>query len=194
MSSVPTIYMDACCFIDLAKSLLKVPVQKEREPHLFFCRKFIEASRKGDAVVYTSTITVVECVKADDASIGNVSNSAVDEERVKALFKGMLMSAKSGVLPVMPTIAIIEAARDLRWNHGITCKPMDALHIATARAMKCGHFITTDKRIGAENITKLAALGLAVCSADSIADLLPSEYRQLAFRATKDEARPQAGG
>jgi predicted nucleic acid-binding protein len=188
MRNIPVVYMDACCFIDLAKHDFKMQTRQDREPHIFYCRKFIEAARKNDATVYTSTISVVECIKlTDDLSSGGPTT---EDARVKELFKGMLMSARSGVLPVIPQPRITELARDLRWDHGITCKAMDAIHIATALSMKCSHFLTTDAKLGAENVKKIGALGLAVCTADKLADLLPDEYKQLPLRA-RHEAEPE---
>lgn len=171
----PAIYMDSCCFIDLARSALSVFTEPNREPHIFYSRKFLDAARAGHVTVYTSSVTVVECVNIKDESVK--SKPIVEDESVRPLFRGMLMSGRSGVLPVMPTPKITEAARDLRWVHDITCKPMDAIHLATALELKCSHFFTTDA-FGAENIKKLSVLGLIVSSADYAADLLPSQYRQ----------------
>ncbi|MDP2073337.1 PIN domain-containing protein [Hydrogenophaga sp.] len=182
-NSTPVVYMDACCFIDMAKSTLKVPTKVERGAHIFFLRKFLEASRAKDASVYTSTITVVECVKVtDDTSPGN---TLIDDDEVKRLFRGMLMSGKSGVIPVMPTPRITERARDLRWSHDVTCKPMDAMHLATAFEMKCTHFLTTDGRLGEANIARIKSLGLKVCTADQISGLLPSAYTQMPLPSKK---------
>lgn len=176
-SSTPVVYMDACCFIDMAKFAMKIPTKVDRDSHIYFCRKFLDAARAKDATVYTSTISLVECVKLTDES--SPGGTLIEDDRVKTLFKGMLMSGKSGVTPAMPTPAITDRARDLRWNHAITCKPMDAMHLATAMAMKCTHFLTTDGRLGAANVARIAALGLVVCTADSIAALLPTAYAQL---------------
>jgi len=48
----PGIYMDACCFIDLAKTALSVHTSPKREPHIFYCRKFLDAARAKDVNVY----------------------------------------------------------------------------------------------------------------------------------------------
>lgn len=176
-SSVPAVYMDSCCFIDMAKTVVKMPTASDREPHIYFCRKFIEAARAKHATVYTSTATVVECVKLTDNTAPG--GPAREDATVKGLFRGMLMSGRSGVLPVMPTPVITELARDLRWNHGITCSAMDRLHVATAIAMKCSHYFTTDDKMGEQNILKIRGLGLAVCRANAASDLLPDQYKQL---------------
>ena len=176
----PVVYMDSCCFIDLAKTSLSVPTIATREPHIYYCRKFLDAARASDVILYTSTMTTIECVVITDSS--KPGSPPVEDDGVKALFRAMLMSTKSGVMPVIPTPLITETARDLRWNHDVTCKPMDALHIATALRMKCTHFFTTDSKLGRENIKKIADLGLVICSADLAVDLLPDQYRQFALR------------
>ncbi len=176
----PSVYMDTCCFIDLAKTALSVHTSPKREPHIFYCRKFLDAARAKDVIVYTSTATVVECVHITDDS--QPGKPIVEGEAARALFRGMLMSGKSGVMPVMPSPRITEAARDLRWVHEISCKPMDRLHLATAIEMKCTHFFTTDGRLGPENVKKLAGLGLAVSTADSVVNLLPNQYRQFELK------------
>jgi len=175
--SNPLIYFDACCFIDLAKTKLTIPTLVEREKHIYFCRKILEASRAKEMGVYTSTITLAECVKLQDTSRPE-GQQTIDDERVQKLFKGMLQSGV-GVMPVAATPSITEAARNLRWKHSITIKPMDAIHVATAVAMKCTHFVTTDARFGAENVKRIAALGLIVCRADVLSLLVPSKYLQI---------------
>lgn len=182
-SSVPSVYMDSCCFIDLAKTILKVPTPGTREPHIWYCRKYLEAARKKHVVVYTSTFAVVECVKITDTSVSG--GPTREDDDVKALFKGMLMSSKSGVMPVMPTPAITDLARDLRWVHGITCSAADRVHLATALRMKASYFFTTDSKLGAQNVEKLNRLGLGVTTADVLANLLPDEYRQLEIHEGK---------
>lgn len=175
--SNPLVYFDACCFIDLAKTRLSIPTLSEREKHIYFCRKLLEASRAKEVIVYTSTVTMAECVKLEDTSRPNGQQTVADE-RVQKLFKGMLQSGV-GVMPVAATPAITEAARNLRWKHGITVKPMDAIHIATALAMKCTHFVTTDDKLRVENVKRIAGLGLTVCRADVLSLLVPSKYLQI---------------
>gem|GEM_PF-4338707 len=148
--------------------------------------------RSGPALllVYTLTVTAVECVKLTDDTVPG--GPTRDDDTVRDLFKKMLMSGRSGVIPVMPTPVITELARDLRWRHGITCKPMDRLHIATAMAMKSSHFFTTDDKLGQQNVAKINALGLAVCRANSVSEMLPDRYRQLTLEGSKHAKRQGA--
>jgi hypothetical protein len=106
----------------------------------------------------------------------------------------MLQSDTSGVIPVAATPLIAEGARDLRWKHAITVKPMDAIHVATAIRMKCSHFVTTDGKLGAENIKRVAAMGLTVCRADALSLLIPSKYLQIEIepQPTRIAAAPDA--
>lgn len=173
------VYLDACCFIDLAQHGLKLKADADREPHVFYCRKFIDAARAKEAIVLTSTLTITECSFVKDISKPEHERKIKTDE-VRRLFQGLLLSGKSGVLPAQPTPLIVEKARDLVWVDGATLKAMDALHVATALHHKCSHFITTDN-FGEESLAIIRGLGLAVCSADKIAHFLPDHHKQLHF-------------
>ena len=177
--SEPKVYFDACCFIDMAQKAHGLTINPSRDAHIFALKAFLKAARAKDAVVFTSTLTMVECTCVTDLSQME-PNQKVYNSEVQRLFRGMLQSGTSGVTPVASTPSITEAARDLRWQHDIGVKAMDALHLATARKMGCTHFLTTDGRIGAETREKLAKLGLIVCTADAVASsILPSKYMQI---------------
>ena len=173
------VYFDACCFIDLAKNHLKLQLDPNREPHVFFCRKFLDAARSKECVVLTSSLTITECTHIKDKSQLE-SKQRIKSDEVKRLFHGMIMSGKSGVIPAQPTPLIVEKARDIVWEHGANLKSLDALHIATALQLKCTHFVTTDN-LGEGNIRIINSLGLSVCPADKIAYLLPDHHKQLKF-------------
>lgn len=171
------VYFDACCFIDLAQNALRINTDADREPHIFFAKKLIDAARAKEATVITSTLTTTECTCVKDKSKPE-SERIIKTDEVRRLFQGMLLSGKSGVLPAQPTPLIVEKARDLVWVNRATLKAMDALHVATALHHKCTHFITTDN-LGEDNIKIINGLGLAVCSADKTAHLLPNHHKQL---------------
>ena len=69
----------------------------------------------------------------------------------------------SGITPIIPTSGIIQLARQLFWD-GISLKPFDLLHIASAIEIGCDEFITTDvnsiERDG--NIIKIQNRGVKV--------------------------------
>ena len=176
--SEPKVYFDACCFIDMAQASMSLPLNPGRENHVHACRSFLRAARAkpADALVYTSTVTLVECLSVTDMTDPTNHQKILNDE-VQRLFKGLLQSGVSGVVSVATTPMIAEGARDLRWKHGVTTKPMDSLHIAAAMKMGCTHFITTDT-LKPTDVTQLAALGLVVTSADKVATLLPSKYLQ----------------
>ena len=184
MSGEPRVYFDACCFIDMVSHDLSVGVRLDRASHVHYCRNFLEAAKCNEAHVFTSILAVAECLAIKDESDPKYPRPVLTDE-VKRLFEGMLMSTKSGVMPVQPTPRIVKAARDLRWGHAATFKPMDSLHIATAIEMKCGYFLTTDGKLKSENVAIAKTLGLVVCTADSIAHLLPTKYRQLPLTPSK---------
>jgi predicted nucleic acid-binding protein len=187
MTSGP-FYFDACCFIDMAAHGMGIAAKADREPHVFFCRKTLEAARASEASVFTSSLTLMECsfVRDDSQPPGK---EIILNDKVKSLLNAMLLSTKGGVMPVQPTPKILRAARELRWAHGITLSAMDALHVATAMEMKCTHFITTDTNFGAENLKKIEGMGLAVCAADSASHLLPHKYGQLPLALAQKPAQ-----
>lgn len=176
MSKV-SVYMDACCFIDLAAMKLDLETEAGRENHIYFCRKLLEAARAKEALVYTSFATIVECGHVVDLSRPSGQQKIWTPE-VQRLFRGLLQSGSSGVLPVATTPLVTERALDLKWKHNITCRAMDALHLASALKAGCTHFITTDN-FGTTNIAGLALLGLVVCRAEAVSNLLPSKYSQI---------------
>ncbi|CAN4267472.1 PIN_MT3492-like domain containing protein [Methylophilaceae bacterium] len=171
------VYFDSCCFIDLAKTSLNLHTESGRTDHIFYCKKLLDAARKKELVVLTSILTLSECTHVKDKSKFK-TEQAIRTDEVKRLFHGMVMSGRSGVLPVQPTPLVVEKARDLVWTHGTSLKAMDAIHVATAIVNKCNYFLTTDN-LGKENIEIINGLGLSVCSAGQISHLLPDHYKQM---------------
>ena len=97
---------------------------------------------------------------------------------------GSAVFGRPSVIPVQPSIFIVERARDLNWVHGLTTKPMDTIHLASALEMGCSEFITTDKGIHSQ-ADKLKSQGLSVIYA-AATTLLPSKYRQLSIAESRD--------
>ena len=193
MSTELKLYFDTCCFLDMLQHTTGISPKPERAAHVFYLRQFLELARAKGAVVYTSTLTVAECQFALDESDKNNFKKILTDE-VKRLIDGLLLSGKSGVLPAQATPNIVRASRDLRWVHSANFKPLDALHIATALKLGCSHFITTDAKLDAKSKLIVNSLGLAFCTADSLKESLPSEYRQLTIDpslATKPGPKPR---
>ena len=82
------------------------------------------------------------------------------------------------LVQVTPFIAV--DARDLRWVRGISLKGADSVHVASALAVKCEEFLTSNGRLNRLNLvsTTLAKLDLYV-RAGRDTQCLPDKYRQL---------------
>lgn len=173
MTNKPKIYLDSCCFIDLATYRSGITVDPERNNHVWYCKRLIEASQNKDIEVYVSTISVTECLYIRDAEQRKILN-----EEIKRLFSSVLLSGKSGVIPVQPEYNIIKRARDLFWIDGIDLKPLDSIHLASALEIGCNEFITTDKHTYENKVAQIARLGLTVLFSASQTRCLPDKYRQ----------------
>lgn len=132
------------------------------------------AARDREVRVYTSLLTGVEVTKIRDDS----GTDRLDQD-VQDAIDGLLWSGTSGVIPIQPSIFVARQARDLRWDHEITVRPFDALHIASAVIRECDEFWTRDEKIGEENRRKIEEqFGLSV-KRPSETLILPDSYRQL---------------
>lgn len=178
MSSSSRVYMDSCCFIDLVKlgrGKILVDMEGEndrRKNDCWFLSKLCDASRNGDIEIVTSVLTVSECL--------HVGEENVIHQETQNMFMKFLTSGNIVEL-VEADIFIAEAARDLRWKHGIHLKGADAIHVATALDQGCAEFLTTDGRIRRKGkllnaIQPLGELGLTVTTGSNTS-LLPDEYR-----------------
>ena len=177
MASEPKIYLDACCFIDLAKQSKAIALTPEKTDGAWFSARLLEASRDSKIKIYTSGFTQVECIGVKEKDEAN--SPMIFDAEVRRLFESILSSGKSGVIPVEPGYFITKAARDLYWDHGVFCKPPDRLHLATAISVGCSEFLTVDGRINqTQRKLVLKNFGLSVISPRET-KVLPSEYRQL---------------
>jgi hypothetical protein len=175
----PKIYVESCCFIDLAKTRYGTALKEaDREKQIWFAERILRAGRAGDLQVYTSAMTSIECIHI---------NRQYSPE-IQQIFKGLLSGA-SGVIIVQPDPFIIDRARELRWVYNIELKPMDSLHVASALEVGCVELITTDNLIlNRLKATEIKAKNLrlrATLAADTA--YLDEKYRQGSL-----EAAPQA--
>lgn len=172
MADSPKLYIDSCCFIDAAKHQIQRLPDTERAKDVWFLKKLLEASRDKRITAFTSTLTVAECTHAD----GDMS------PEVKTLFNRLLATGQYVTL-IQPTLFIAADARDLRWNYNIALAGADGLHVASALAMGCAEFLTTDERIKNQEskfsraILSIVQRGVRVTRPSDTA-LLPSDYRQ----------------
>ncbi|MBB5060231.1 putative nucleic acid-binding protein [Granulicella aggregans] len=166
--SKPRIYCDANPIIELAK-LAKKTHTPSRERELWFLSQMLKAAQNDEIELYTSSISIAECVPAgDDWS-----------KDVQEFFVGVLTSGLMFRL-VQDSIFVAEQARDLRWTHNLQLKGADAIHVASAIEAECTELISWDGDLNNERSIKKAAiltsLGLQVIL-PSQSKLLPIYYQ-----------------
>jgi len=160
----PKVYLDSCCFIELAlQSIGKHETAREND--LWFLTELLNAAFDQEIEVLTSTLTIAECAHAK----GDLSDD------VKTLFKKFLTSGRY-VFLVQDSVLVAEKARNLRWVHGLAFSGADSIHIASALEMKCDEFITWDQKPH-DNAKELNNLALTICSPGNT-HCLPIKYLQ----------------
>jgi predicted nucleic acid-binding protein len=164
MIANPRIYSDANPVIQLAR-LAKKTHNSAWEADLRMLERLLKAANNDDISLFTSSISVAECVAAGD-DYG---------QDVQDFFVGVLTSGRMFKL-VQDSIFVAEQARDLRWKHGVKLSGMDAIHVASAIEAKCTEFLTWDTRI-TSNASFLASQGISVIT-PSQTRLLPPLYMQ----------------
>lgn len=169
--NVKKIYFDANCFIDIVSH----DKTTKMDDHVWHCFNLLKASQDGEVEVFTSLLTLTECL-----GVKNKAGETVVTEEVKRLFNSILLSGQGGVTIIEPTEIIILKARDLRWNDGIKLKgAMDMIHVASAIEVGCCEFITTEKRRFEQEADNLKKLGLTILNNGKDTNCLPDSYRQL---------------
>jgi predicted nucleic acid-binding protein len=166
--SAPRIYCDANPIIELAK-LSKKTHDPMRERDLWFLGQMLKAANKEELELYTSSISIAECVSAgDDWS-----------KDIQEFFIGVLSSGRMFRL-VQDSIFVAERARDLRWTHNLVLKGADAIHVASALEAECTELISWDGDLNNQRSIEKAAilkrLGISVIL-PSQSLLLPSFYK-----------------
>ena len=174
------VYLDTNCFVGVVYYSKFKAFRNDEEDHLKYCVKALTAAKEGDLIVYTSTITVAEC---------QTVKGCYDDE-VKRLFRSILTSGRI-VRLVADSIFIAETARDLRWNHDINLKGVDAIHISSALEVRCDEFLTKDIKI-LKQADKFAKLGLVATKAPESRILRgePSEEQPSLFEITDPISDP----
>ncbi len=172
MPTRPRIYVEATCLIDAAKVDIKGAGTMQAYPAIrhqdvWVIQQVLRAARAKDLEAFTSSLSIAEC-----SHIGEKP----PEAKVKQLFESVLLSGQCLKL-VESDIFVCQDARDLTWDHGLSLKGADAIHVASARSANCGEFLTTDDGILKRRDAIKAAVDLAVLR-PSETQLLPDEYRQ----------------
>ena len=83
--ATPKIYIDSCCFIEVAQEQLGVT--QSSEDNRWFTKRLVDAAKAGDVAVYTSLLTQAECLYVNDTS-----GSKLSSDEVQKLFKSLLSS------------------------------------------------------------------------------------------------------
>jgi hypothetical protein len=152
----------------MVKEAVGQPLSSDRSQDVWYLKQLTQACRDNELDVYTSVLSIAECTHAGGAMSQNV----------RSTFQSLLMSGQYvKLVQLTPFIAI--DARDLRWQHGVSLRGADAIHVASALDRKCDEFITTDgqaKKMAAK--ATLAQLGLRVIRAFET-KCLPAKYLQL---------------
>jgi predicted nucleic acid-binding protein len=169
MSSVPRIYSDAGPITELAR-FAKGTHLPARSGDIWMMQQVMKAAQNNEVELFTSSISVAECVAAGDDW----------DKEVQEFFVGALTSGRMFKL-VQDTIFVAERARDLRWKDNIRLAGMDAIHVASALEARCTELLTFDTDMSkpkvAAKIAFLSNLGISVIS-PSQTQLLPISYRQ----------------
>lgn len=161
------IYSDANPIIELAK-YARGAHEPGRALDVDFMRKILAAANNGEVELYTSSISVAECVHAGGDS----------GPEVQRFYIGTLTSGRMFKL-VQDSIFLAEKARDLRWKHNLNLKGADAIHVASAIEAQATEFLTWDTDISkpkvADKMKVLSLFGVSVITPKET-KLLPPLY------------------
>jgi hypothetical protein len=171
MANKPTIYLDACCFIDVVKHSVGI-LPADRNDDVWHIKKLLEAHRDEHVRVMTSMLTLAEC-------LGTEAGQKDVPEEVQTEFR-LLLSNGQYLQLAQITPKTVRECQNLRWEKKIVLKGADGVHIATALEGGAVEFISTDERLSKPKMQAAArALGSAVkfIRASETA-YLPDQYRQ----------------
>jgi PIN domain len=185
MADLRRVYIDSCCFIDMVKSTVGKQVAADREHDVWHLKMLLEANRDREVEIFTSTLTIAECIHVGDPDIS---------DSVKSAFASLLTSGQYvRLVQVSPFIG--EDARDLRWKHGVTLRGADGIHVASALDRKCEELLTANGRLQrlSDHADALIKLGLRV-GPRRTTQCLPDKYRQLGLVDHQKVQRSAATG
>lgn len=170
----PKVYIDACCFIEMAAH--KVGTHKqEPEDDIAFLQQIMTGSFSGEIEVLTSVLSIAECQCAYTQN----RDGRILTDQIKQLFRDILTSGQFVTL-VQDSILVAERARNLYWVHQLTFSGADAIHIASALEMSCDEYLTFDGKAH-DRAKELESLGITV--------LLPRNTKSLTKEAIEHAER-----
>jgi len=169
MAQLSSVYIDACCFIDIVKTDVGEQVEAGRDNEVWYLKKILQAHRDKEIQAYTSVLTI-----AESTHVGSVPVPS----DVQVRFERLLTSGQYVQL-IQVTPFVCSDVRDLRWNHGINLKGADGIHIASAIERGCSEFLSFNGRFerASRHTSFLEGKGLRV-RLPSQTDALPAKYLQ----------------
>jgi predicted nucleic acid-binding protein len=157
MGDVGSLYWDACCFLSYINGI------KDR---IVVLEEILRRADDHDIVIVTSVISVVEVAFVlEEQTKRKLSKKA--EQRIDRL-----LGNKRAVMLVELHERIAKDARSLMrtgLTHGLALKPMDAIHLATARSLSIVEVHSYDDRLCKQG----AQLGMQVGPPNVDQGLLP---------------------
>lgn len=169
----PSVYLDSCCLIDAVKSEIGESLTPDRDADAWFVRQMLRAHRAGDMRVYTSTLSIAECVATEPGQ-------AVVPPDVQDRFRRLLISGQYLIL-VQQTPRTWQIVQEIRWTHNLVLKGADSIHLAAFLEKGADEFITLDDRLKKPKMLAVAntlgSTGKRFARA-SDTQAIPTEYRQ----------------
>lgn len=123
---VPTqgsVYVDACAVIYAVEKVA---------PYGALLEPLWEAARLGEALIYTSELTLAEVL---------VKPLREGDSLLRDLFRDALL-ASQGMELIAVTRGVLERTAEIRAATGL--RTPDAIHVSSARVSRCSHFVTND--------------------------------------------------
>jgi predicted nucleic acid-binding protein len=127
------VYWDADCCLNYINGVA------DRLPDLDAC---LEAARKGDVLLMTSTLTIAEVAFAETEKARRALDMNI-EQKIAGLWQPPVTLVEFHQLIAVRAVALMRAAM----TRSESLKPNDAIHLATAQHMGVGEFNTYDRKL-----------------------------------------------